>query len=290
MRTLFIVNPKAGRGLAEKIWTEMDKTREIDFPDSTYIKTEYPGHAKVIAENIDFEHTDAVISVGGDGTIHEIVNGIALQDIALGIIPAGSGNDLARTLKIPVDHHEAVRLILKQETRMIDMGLAGSRYFINIGGVGFDAEVVADMNTHMKFLKGTTAYVASVLKKLFTFVPIKLKIRIDETVLDKKVYICAVANGKYYGGGMMLAPNAVIDDGMFDICILEDLNKFEFLYTFPTVFKGNHIKHPKVKIYHGKTVKIEGPGNLSIHADGEIFGKLPADFRILPKSLKVISP
>ena len=288
MRFVFIVNPVADRGKAQQVWASLQEESKRLHENAKVIFTEYPGHAQDIASSILEADCDAVISVGGDGTIHEIVNGIAGRDIAIGIIPAGSGNDLARTLGISRDHGQALRNLSIKKSKWIDIGIVGDRYFINIGGVGFDAEVVADMNNNMRFLRGTAAYVASVIKKLFTFVPIELKISIDGEEMSKQVYICAVANGKYYGGGMMLAPPAEVDDGKFDICILEDLSKFDFLRTFPGVFKGKHINHPKVKFYRGKEVVIEGPSHLSIHADGEIFGNLPAHFKILPESIRIV--
>ncbi len=288
MRVVFIVNPTADRGKAKGVWKTLLGCKSELFSNYEVIHTEYQGHARVIASEISEETCDVIVSVGGDGTIHEIVNGIVGKDISLGIIPAGSGNDLARTLGISKDPKEALLAITNKSASRIDLGVAGDRYFINIGGAGFDAEVVADMNNNMRFLRGTVAYVASVIKKLLTFVPVELEITIDGRILNKKVYICAVANGKYYGGGMMLAPDALINDGYFDICVLEDLSKLDFLVTFPSVFKGKHIDHPKVKIYKGKEVLIKGPEHLSIHADGEIFGRLPARFFILPNALRIM--
>jgi YegS/Rv2252/BmrU family lipid kinase len=288
MSITFIINPKAGRGRAVKLWKRISAKAMFDYPDATIVLTEYPGHAKDIASEAVRTGSDLVISVGGDGTVHEILNGIAGKGCALGIIPSGSGNDLARTLGIDLDVETAYAMIRSGVKGTIDIGLAGSRYFINIGGVGFDAEVVADMNMNMKFLRGTMAYVASVLKKLVNYRPVRLRIDIDGKIIEKTVYICAVANGRFYGGGMMLAPRANIRDGLFDICIIEDLNKWEFLKTFPKVFSGTHVSHPKVSMHKGKHIVIEGPENLFIHADGEVFGNLPADFRIIPNGIDII--
>jgi diacylglycerol kinase (ATP) len=186
MRVVFIVNPVADRGKAKHIWESLQEQRQRQYEHSCEVFTEYPGHAQEIASRVSKEDCDIIVSVGGDGTIHEIVNGIIGKNISLGIIPAGSGNDLARTLGIAKEHREALQNINKGKDAWVDIGLAGERYFINIGGVGFDAEVVADMNNNMRFLRGTAAYVASVVKKLITFVPVHLEITIDGKSMQTK--------------------------------------------------------------------------------------------------------
>jgi diacylglycerol kinase (ATP) len=288
MKTAFIVNPVAGRGKARRVWEVVNRLREQRFPHSVFIETKYAGHAREIAETITDDQFSAVVSVGGDGTIHEILNGIMYKKIALGIIPAGSGNDLARTLEISHDFEVAFHSLSNHKSKVIDVGMVGNRYFINIGGVGFDGEVAAEVNGNMKYLRGTAAYIASVLKTLITFQPIDLRIRIDGAEIKGKFYICAVANGKYYGGGMMLAPEANIEDGQFNVCVLEDPGKFDFIKTFPKVFKGLHVSHPKFKFYQGKEILIEGIKGLDVHADGEVFKLNSAQFTILPKSLEIL--
>lgn len=290
MKTFIIVNPIAGRGKAAVVWQQLQRQSAALLAGSTVMFTEYSGHARELAATAARAGFERIVSVGGDGTVHEIINGIAGQPVRLVLVPAGTGNDLARTLSIPAQPVAALSLLAAGRPRPIDLGQVNGVYFMNVAGVGFDAEVVSDVNTGHHFFGGSGAYIFSVLKTLFRYRPAAVDITIDGVTYSSRIYIASVANGQYYGGGMRIAPQAVPDDGIFEICVVREVSKFEFLRVFPAVFQGRHINHPAVSILRGTEVKISSYTSLNVQADGEIVGKTPVTFTMRPQALTVLVP
>ncbi len=290
MQILFIVNPKAGRGKALSIWPGL-AGRLSALTEAPVVRfTEYPGHARELAAQAVIDGFGTVVSVGGDGTIREIINGLVGSALTLGVIPAGTGNDFARTMTIPANPEAALALLPAKTVRTIDLGVVNGEYFVNVGGVGFDAEVVNDVNTSRWRLRGGGAYALSVLKVLWQYHPAPVRIEIDGRIQHETIYIAAVANGKYYGGGMMVAPGAVPDDGQCELCLVKKLSKLGFLRAFPSVFKGKHGSHPAVSFAQGREIIVTSEIPLVVHADGEIIGRVPARFSLRPGALRVIVP
>ncbi len=310
MRTKVIVNPVSGRGRTGRIWPEIARFIEALGICADYVFTEGHRHAVTLASQAVKQGYERVVAVGGDGTNLEVIEGIAGSDILMGIIPSGTGNDLARSLGVPRDHFKACMLLREPGegtdsrytgeypgrcVRRIDIGKirnpdskAGWRHFANIAGIGFDAKIVKEVNDGAKWLKGTSAYLLTALKNLVGYSPVEMEISIDGNTFVREVALVAIGNGKYYGGGMMVTPGAVIDDGLFDICIAGDLTRLELVNMMIRVFSGEHVKHPKVEIVRGRNVLIRSKHEVWCQADGEIIGKAPLEFEVVPGSISVI--
>ena len=286
MGIYFIVNPVAGHGNAKEIEKEI-KEKKIKYE---MVYSEYPGHAIELAAGVNGEEFSMVVSVGGDGTLNEILNGMNLKTMSLGMIPAGTGNDLIRCTGIPSDEKQALEVVLNGVEKSIDIGLINNKKFINVAGFGLDVEVLRETIKFKKIIKGKLAYVFGVVKALLTFKPIELQISVDGVDYYQDAMICAIGNGQYFGGGMRILPLAELDDGLFDICIIKKMSKIKLLYHFPKVFQGTHMKLPWVHYIKGRNIKVLTKQDVFINADGEISQKQLPEFKILEKGLRIIVP
>lgn len=289
MKVSFIVNPLAGRGRAKKIWEELEPRLKIDCPYHTYY-TEQAGDAVRLARLAQEEGAGVLISVGGDGTVHEIVNGMDLERGTLGLIPAGTGNDFCRSLNYPRDPFEVAERIFSWKSRRVDLGRMGDSYFVNVIGVGFDAQVACDVNRKFRRLTGLGAYLAGILKNLVTYRNAPLELEYDGRLWTGRALLVAVGNGKYLAGGLYILPQAEPDDGWFHICLAKDIGKLETLKVLPQVISGRHTGHRDVAILKARRIKVQSPAPLMIQADGEILGSLPLDIEVQPRALAVLAP
>ncbi len=248
--------------------------------------------------------------MGGDGTLNEIVNGIFLQDkypvseITLASISVGTGNDWGRMYDISSDYEEAVKIIKNGKTFLQDtgtveyntksFGLSGfkreKKYFINAAGLGFDAEVVRKVN--LKKMKGKGSSQLAYFKDLFSCLlyskSYRLKIVVDNYRLEDNIFSMSVGINKFSGGGMKQLPNAVPDDGLFDITIIKHISKFEVIKNVHRLYNGTIGDHPRVETLTGKKVNIESDSNVLLESDGESLGYPPYCFEIIPKSLNIV--
>jgi len=285
MKTLFIVNPVAGRSKSLNIWNKIKD--HIRFPFE-YVLTKAPGEAKDIAAGACNRGFTRVVAVGGDGTVSEVVNGLAFSDMEMGIIPAGTGNDFIRTVGIPNDPNGALAVLEEGYSEYMDLGRHEKGFFINVAGVGLDAEVARATNEDVKFLTGTPAYVFALVMTLLRFSPREAAVEIDGKTIHRRLWLVSVGNAKYYGGGMMICPDAVVDDGLLEIGMVNDMSRLEILRFLPRVFSGGHKNHPAFEVFRGKQVKISFETPTAAHADGDYIGVTPASFSIMPRALKVI--
>ncbi|MEW6243808.1 MAG: diacylglycerol kinase family protein [Bacillota bacterium] len=285
MEALYVVNPVAGRGRALRAFKAVQEICK-----ERYVFTDAPMHATEIARLAAKEGIPLVVAVGGDGTVHEVANGLACTGTALGVIPAGKGNDFARSLGIPFSPHRAVRLISSGCTRVIDLGMVDGRYFLNVSGVGFDAEVAQEVNSSERKIGGPLTYILGVLKMLSRYDPVPVEIALDGDVIRERILVVAIGNTPYYAAGMKMVPHARPDDGEFGICVAGNLTKAETLAMLPLVYSGRHISHNKVSTYKAARVEIRSETALAIQADGEIVGHLPAVFTVAAGCLRVIAP
>lgn len=297
-----IVNPTAGNGRVRRRWPGIHRRLVAALGSEPAVWfTEGPGHAGELARAAAAESYDWVAACGGDGTVHEVVNGLcrARYDDGLGeavpallVIPAGTGNDFARSLALPIHPDAALDLLAagKLQPRWVDAGFVAGRYFVNVGGVGFDAEVAAEVNRIGKRLPGAATYVWALLKKLVTYRNEKVLIEAAGRRLEQKILLVAVGTGRYYGGGMMILPHADPADGLLDACIGGDLSRLGTLALLPRIFSGGHVGHPQVAFLKADRVRIDGPRHLHVHADGEVVGRLPVEFRAVPAAVRLLSP
>jgi diacylglycerol kinase (ATP) len=297
----FILNPVAGRGKAyhaikniRMILRNLTINHRISITDA-------PFHATEIARE-SIKTDDILIAVGGDGTINEVVNGIVNTNKIFGILPLGSGNDFAKATNIPINVHKAIKIILNNKRKSIDIGkvkttvisnresiLTTERFFINGVGIGFDARVAFE-SSKIKALRGLPLYMTSVFKSLFSYEVPLFSVRFDSETLKGPFFLIAVGNGTSAGGGFLLTPNAKLDDRIFDICYVKNLNILEIIKIFPTVFKGKHNKFDKVHFRQSSEIHVNSMQNFYVHADGEIVGKNVnnVDISLVPETLEVI--
>lgn len=291
-RLFFIVNPISGNGKAKKRFPIIEEYLLKNNINYEKVYTEYKGHATDLVKQLkDRSDIKAVVAVGGDGTLFEVINGLYPSKIPVGYIPNGTGNDYGRQMNISADPLLALKRILEYDIKKIDIGRINQYYFVNVASMGFDAEVVKYVNeSNVKALFGKFAYTIGAIKILIKFKSKKIKLIVDNVEYNfDNVWLIAVANNKYYGGGMLISPDSINNDGLFDICIIKGLTKLEFLKLFTSVFKGEHIKYyPLVEFIKGKEINIATEDDLIIQTDGEILSNINLNFENINQELYIL--
>jgi len=286
---LFIVNPVAGNNSGKQSILIIQEVMERNIFEYSIKETTKPGDAKVFSKEAAESSIDVIVAVGGDGTVNEVFNGMIGSNKILGIVPAGTGNDLSRSLHIPLAIEDALEFIVNGDYISIDVGKINGQLFINVASVGLDAIIAEEANKIKKVISGKYSYILALLKGLIYFKSKKIKIKIDdENEFEKDIMLVAISNGICYGGGMRIAPNAQINDGLFDICIVKKMSKFKLLYLFPSIYKGDHVKFDEVEILRGERIDISSNEDLIINIDGEVIYHKPISFRILKNAIRVI--
>ncbi len=292
MSTLAIVNPVAGNGAASRVWDRLRSRVEVarTWECAT---TEQLGHARELAQTAASHGYQRVIAIGGDGTISEAANGLACSETALGIIPAGTGNDISRNLGIPRDPAVAGLLAATGTPRSLDLcevqTRERTRLVMGIAGFGFDAEVAERVDRLPKLGGGTLPYLIGVLQTLWQYRSPHMRITVDGHVVDQRVFLVAVGNLPTYGGGMRILPRAEPDDGLVDVCVVKDLNRLDVLRILPRIYSGGHVSHPAVELLRGTSVSADAHDRVLCHADGELVGALPTRFAIRPGVLRCVT-
>ncbi|MDI3256688.1 MAG: diacylglycerol kinase family lipid kinase [Kyrpidia sp.] len=291
-RWLFIVNPVAGKGKAARRWNRY--YRELSILGKTWdvYHTRCAGDATWVARKIvEDRSADVVVAVGGDGTIHEVIQGLAGSSVALGILPAGTGNDLARYFGIKKGH-KAVRQLKDAVRQQVDLVRMADGVFVNIAGTGFDAWVARHVNDS-SWLKrwGPLGYVISVGIQLLCFRPQTVQIEVDGQIHTyRSAWMVALGNGTTYAGGMRILPEARMEDGQLDLCVVDGLTKPQFCRIFPKVFWGRHVGHPAVHFLRGKRISVQPDRPWPVHADGEVLSQTMVEATVWPGSLTVLRP
>lgn len=281
---LLLANPTSGGGRGKQVQELVIsalRSRNATFQDIS--GSSYESAAANLRSALVGAEPTAVIVVGGDGMVHLAIQELATRGIPLLLVPAGTGNDFARTLGLNLESPvESLESAFRNQPISIDLGLVKGRYFAEILSTGFDSRVNERAN-RMR-MRGKVKYDLAMLAELPIFKPLEYEIVIDGNRFRTKAMLIAVANGISYGGGMKICPDADLRDGLFDLMILEPVSKFEFLRVFPKVFKGTHISHPKVKILKGRNIEIRA--DAVAYADGERIGELPVSAEIVPGALR----
>jgi diacylglycerol kinase (ATP) len=237
--------------------------------------------------------------VGGDGTLNEVVNGIAGRDVDLATIPLGTGMDFVRTYGIPTKFDDAVRVAAGRNTRTIDAGRVSYRtwdgddairWFANVGSVGMSGAVAQRANGMSKALGGKLTFFYALTRVFLEWENTEVTVTLDDRERRGRMHDVVVANGVWHGGGMMLAPGAVPDDGAFDVILIGDVSKWDFLTTAPKIYKGRHITHAKIEVVRSTRAVVDALEHLPIEVEGEQVGTTPATFEVVPQALRVRVP
>lgn len=287
-----VLNPVAGGGKTLAVLPRVRAALEsLGKPYHVHLTTR-AGDGADSASRLAREGASLVIAVGGDGTIHEVANGLFQSGtrVPMGIVPAGNGSDFARTIGASAAVEKAVIAACTRPARAIDLGRAtfadgSAHYFINVAGLGFDA-LVAERAHRTKFLPGANLpYLAAALQTLISFKNIETVVEFDgETIKTKAVFV-QIANGKYMGGGYKIAPTADIEDGLLDLALVGDLSKFDLLRTLPSVYSGKHVNHPKFRLIRAREIRVETASPALVQLDGELLGMSPVTFSVVPSAL-----
>ncbi len=298
-----VINPASANGATGKNWPKIAAAIELEGLSFVHNFTKGHWDAADITRRYLQEGYELIIAVGGDGTANEVVNGFFIDEkpisnnAALGFISTGTGGDLGRTIGTPCDTREAVRHILNSPQRQVDVGRvtfinhAGGeevRYFINVAGLGLDGDIVKRVNESSKAMGGFLSFLWGTLVSLALYKNQKMAVTVDDQLIcDEPTTLVVVGNGRYFGGGMHAFPNAVVDDGLFDIIVLRNLGKINLLLTLPKVYRGTHLNNPRIKCLQGRKVKIENGGRILLNLDGEQPGSAPARIELLPLAINL---
>jgi diacylglycerol kinase (ATP) len=240
-----------------------------------------------------------VVAVGGDGTLNEVVNGVAERDVDLATIPLGTGMDFGRTYGIPTKFDDAVRVALDGATRTVDAGRVdyrtwegtdARRWFANVGSVGMSGAVAQRANGMSKALGGKVTFFYALTRVFLEWENTEVRVTLDGGERRGRMHDVVVANGVWHGGGMMLAPGASPDDGLFDVVLIGDVSRLDFLTTAPKIYKGKHVEHPKVEVVRTSWVTVDADEHLPIEVEGEQVGTTPATFEVVRNALRVRVP
>lgn len=293
MKHIFIVNPVAGKGKTLSVIPEIKKYFE-DNPEDTYkiLITERKGHAVELSRQATALGTGRIYSVGGDGTLNEVLNGMIQSDFCLGVIPMGSGNDFVKTLCPGVDLCSSLSKTVRGTETRVDCAKANNTYFINVASVGFDAEVAQNTTKfkNLPLIPGSLAYILSTLYTVVRNKPYKIKYKMNDVENTSSHLLIAVCNGKYYGGGFLPAPGADLHDGLFDICRIDYVKRRTILKCFPKLLNGTHNTMDVVNMHKTARLHIQSEQELCLNLDGEISKTKEIIFELLPHSLKVLVP
>ena len=289
-----IANPVSGRGRARRIGEQVADLLHERGVNVDLMMSGAPGDCERIAREVLARGARQVAVCGGDGTVHEVVNGLANSDAVLGVVPCGRGNDLARALGLSKDVKDVVNTLVHGVDRAIDLGKAGGRFFATVASLGFDTAVAQRMrNQRIGFLTrvlevgGKVSYGLTVLRTLFGYRSPFVRLRGDFGVFEGRVLLAATANAPFYGSGVKIAPDAIVDDGMLDVCIVADVSRWTVLRMFLSAYSGAHVGHSAVRVVQTRTLQIESDDSLWIFADGEPVCEIPAKIEVVPGALRV---
>lgn len=303
-KTQVIVNPESNRGRTRKRWEEIRQGLKSFVREFKYEFTEKPLHATEITRAAIKDGTELVIGVGGDGTMNEIANGffedlrIINPEATLGLVPAGTGCDLTKSLNIPAGLKDALKVITEAASVSMDVGKVrfrsnaggeGERYFLNVADFGLGGEVVRRVNER-RLQRKASSYVRCLVTTMAQYRNKRVGIRVDgENIPEGEYLIGAVANGRIFGKGMKVAPGARLDDGLFDNVLVRGFKFLEFCRHGWKLMNGSHVTHPKVTVVRGRRVEAwpEGDEEVLLELDGEQLGRLPATFEIVPRNLLI---
>ena len=284
-----LTNPTSGKGRgAGIVEAALPRLREAGFSVRNLMGRD-ADEALDLARACVQDGVESLVVVGGDGMVHLALQAVADTETRLGLIPAGTGNDVARYFDIPRrDCAAATDVVIAGKERRVDLARIGSTYFVTVLAAGFDA-IVNERANEMTWPKGQMRYNLATLAELRTFKPIPYVLDIDGTQHRFEAMMVAVGNGPSFGGGLRIAEGALLDDGLLDVVVIMPMSKPELVRTYPKLFKGTHVHHRQYRHHHARSVTIAAPG-ITAYADGERVAALPLTVEVAPLALRVLVP
>jgi diacylglycerol kinase (ATP) len=284
-----LTNPASGRGRGGRVVdVVLPRLRDAGYVVRN-LQGADPDEARMLAEQCVADGVDTLVVAGGDGMVHLAVQALAHSDTRLGLVPAGTGNDVARYLGLPrKDPAAATDVVIGGRERQIDLARAGATYFVTVLAAGFDA-VVTERANRMAWPKGQMRYNLATIAELRTFQPISYVVDLDGEQHRFDAMMVAVGNGPSFGGGLRITEGALLDDGVLDVVVIRPMKKRELVATYPKLFKGTHVTHPDYRHHAARSVTIAAPGIVA-YADGERIGPLPLTVEVQPLALRVLVP
>ena len=287
-RTLAIVNPAAGDGAGARVGMNLAAELERSGFRIEIIQTPAPGEAARIAREASAEGCRTVIAVGGDGTANEIANGLVGTTTALALYPIGSGNDFARALGYPRKRRDLGRFLAGARRRVIDVGEVNGRIFVNAAGVGIDGHVAERIEASARVVGQTLGYFVGALVSIATYRPQPMRLRIDGAESEGRRLVIVAANGTHFGSGMHVAPQAMVDDGLFDVVVAGDLGRWSSLVALAKLYRGTHVNGRDVLAFRARSLDVELERELPAQADGEPLRARSLAVRMRPGALTVL--
>ncbi len=302
-KSVAIINPTANRGRSKAIWNQIKPTLLGQGLCIREMFTEKPFHAQKLTSEGLYDGNDIVFAIGGDGTINEVVNGFFSNDkpinenALLGVVRTGSCSDFAKTLQDESKKLNSETIVYNKDVNAVDVacvtyqnddGNELRRYFINVADVGIGATTVEKVEKTYKKFGGKLGFFLGTLATVARYKNKHFEVLLDNQIHSDKYSAIIMANGKYFGGGMKVAPNAKLDNGLLNVITVGDLGKAEFIFNMLKVYSGKHLYHPNVKSYEAKNIRISAPDNFFVETDGEYFQGKTVEFSVLPKGIRVV--
>jgi diacylglycerol kinase (ATP) len=290
MKLKMIFNPMAGRGRARKqIGRALAYLRERG-AEVDCVPSGSPADLTRIAAEASREDWDRVVVCGGDGSLHLAVRDFDLDRGTLALLPLGSGDDFARVAGIPRTMTAACDAILFGGVREVDVATANGLRYLGVAGLGFDSEVAEYANEHARFLRGSLIYLYAIFRVLPRFTPRRVRMSAGSAQRNEEIMFACVGNSRQYGGGIRITPDAQIDDGMLDLCLVHRTSRAQLLKTLPKAYTGAHVKSPFVETMRGTQFRFESDHPMEVYADGERLTRTPVTFALAEKKLRIVVP
>jgi diacylglycerol kinase (ATP) len=290
VRIIILLNPTAKRGKARRLLKRALQVFRRENTQFDVRESQSSQHLMELARRAQEEKPDLIVSAGGDGTHHYVINGLYKSEVPLGLLPMGTGNDYARAVGMPKEVGAAAAALLTGHVREIDLAHTGAAMYGCIAGVGFDSIVTGYANQNARWLSGSPAYIWSLLCCLREYRPQQLELIADGKPFSEEVLFAVVGNNSSYGGGIRLAPRAKLDDGLLDVCIVPFISRLELLRWVPRAYRGEHLNHPRIKYLQARKITLRAASRMELFGDGEFLQELPATIEVAPRALRVLAP